>query len=38
VDIGREEARELGARLSAQMRERALSAGWRFTDTEILKP
>lgn len=38
VDIGREEARELGARLSAQMRERAVAAGWRFTDTEIVKP
>jgi hypothetical protein len=38
VDISREEARELGARLSAQMRERALAAGWRFTNTEILKP
>jgi hypothetical protein len=38
VDISREEARELGARLSAQMRERAIAAGWRFTDTEIVKP
>jgi hypothetical protein len=38
IDISREEARDLGARLSAQMRERAEAAGWRFTDTGILKP
>lgn len=38
IDIDREEARELGAKLSAQMRERAIVAGWRFTNTEILRP
>jgi hypothetical protein len=38
IDISREEARELGARLSAQMRGRAKAAGWRFTSTEIVKP
>jgi len=37
VDISREEARELGAKLSAQMRERAIAAGWVFTATEIRK-
>jgi hypothetical protein len=38
VDISREEARELGAKLSAQMRERAMAAGWRFTADAILPP
>lgn len=35
VDISREEAREVGAKLSAQMRERASLAGWRFTSEGI---
>lgn len=35
IDISREEAREFGAKLSARMRERAVAAGWRFTDTSI---
>lgn len=38
VDIDREEARELGAKLSAQMRERAIAAGWKFTTEGILRP
>jgi hypothetical protein len=38
IDISREEARELGAKLSAQMRERAQAAGWRFTTEGIIRP
>jgi hypothetical protein len=38
VDISRDEARELGARLSARMRERAELAGWSFTRFAILPP
>ncbi len=36
--LTRDERRDMGSRLSAQMRERATAAGWRFTSTEILKP
>jgi hypothetical protein len=38
VDISREEARELGAKLSAQMRERAKAAGWKFSPEGIVAP
>jgi hypothetical protein len=38
IDISREEARELGAKLSAQMRERAQAAGWVFTTERIIAP
>lgn len=37
VDIDREEARELGAKLSAQMRERAIVAGWVFSKEGITR-
>lgn len=37
VDMTRDEAREIGARLSAQMRERAMAAGWRFTPEGITR-
>ena len=37
IDISRDEARELGARLSAQMRERARVAGWRFSPEGITR-
>jgi hypothetical protein len=38
VDISRDEARELGAKLSARTRERATAAGWRFTQEGIVAP
>lgn len=38
IDISREEARELGAKLSARMRGRAVAAGWKFTPEGIVAP
>lgn len=38
VDISRDEARELGAKFSARMRERANAAGWKFTPEGIIAP
>lgn len=37
IDISREEARELGAKLSAQMRARAIAAGWKFSPEGITR-
>jgi hypothetical protein len=38
MDMGRDEAREMASKYATLMRLRAIAAGWRFTDTEILKP